>query len=218
MPGAPRPWSAPAADALGLNGAARSLVRELTVPTPIPGTLPRLDLMQEGGASVPANPQLVRDLVARVEQLLAQARQETRESDAPWPGTTVVAGDLTLDLPLQAQQHVLHHREDHRASERHAEPREEASGSCGAAAEHRSDQQEAGHGQPDPYTETQQLDGQQMIQRNHPRAGSLAERGSRSDGGDQQPTDDRGRQERRWYGSSGRGLIANGCRYQTTAQ
>jgi len=102
MPGAPRPWSAPAADALGLNGAARSLVRELTVPTPIPGTLPRVDLMQEGGASVSADPQLVRDLVARVEQLLAQARQETRESDAPWPGTTVVAGDLTLDLPLQA--------------------------------------------------------------------------------------------------------------------
>jgi len=57
-----------------------------------------------------------------------------------------------------------------------------------------------------------------MIQRNHPRAGSLAERGSRSDGGDQQPTDDRGRQERRWYESIGRGLIANGCRYQTTAQ
>jgi two-component system alkaline phosphatase synthesis response regulator PhoP len=102
MPGAPRPWSAPAADALGLNGAARSLVRELTVPTPIPGTLPRLDLMQEGGASVSADPQLVRDLVARVEQLLAQARQENRASDAPWPGTTVVAGDLTLDLPLQA--------------------------------------------------------------------------------------------------------------------
>jgi len=102
MPGAPRPWSAPAADALGLNGAARSLVRELTVPTPIPGTLPRLDLMQEGGASVSADPQLVRDLVARVEQLLAQARQENRASDAPRPGTTVVAGDLTLDLPLQA--------------------------------------------------------------------------------------------------------------------
>ena len=102
MPGAPRPWSTPAADALGLNGAARSLVRELTVPTPIPGTLPRLDLMQEGGASVSADPQLVRDLVARVEQLLAQARQENRASDAPWPGTTVVAGDLTLDLPLQA--------------------------------------------------------------------------------------------------------------------
>ena len=102
MPGAPRSWSAAAADALGLNGAARSLVRELTVPTPIPGTLPRLDLMQEGGASVSADPQLVRDLVARVEQLLAQARQENRASDAPWPGTTVVAGDLTLDLPLQA--------------------------------------------------------------------------------------------------------------------
>jgi two-component system, OmpR family, alkaline phosphatase synthesis response regulator PhoP len=58
--------------------------------------------MQERGASVAADPQLVRDLVARVEQLLAQARPESRESDSSGPGTTVVAGDITLDLPLQA--------------------------------------------------------------------------------------------------------------------
>jgi DNA-binding response OmpR family regulator len=102
MPGSTRPWPVPAAEASGPNGTARSLVRELTVPTPIPGTVPRLDLMQEGGTSVAADPQLVRDLVARVEQLLAQARQENGESDASWPGTTVVAGDFTLDLPLQA--------------------------------------------------------------------------------------------------------------------
>jgi two-component system alkaline phosphatase synthesis response regulator PhoP len=58
--------------------------------------------MQERGASVAADPQLVRDLVARVEQLLAQARPESRESDTALPGTTVAAGDITLDLPLQA--------------------------------------------------------------------------------------------------------------------
>ena len=101
LPGTTRSWPPAVGEGLGANGATRS-VRELTVPTPIPGTVPRLDLMQERGASVAADPQLVRDLVARVEQLLAQARPESRESDTALPGTTVAAGDITLDLPLQA--------------------------------------------------------------------------------------------------------------------
>ncbi len=58
--------------------------------------------MQDGGSAVAADPQLVRELVARVQQLLAQARQEHREAEPPWPGATIVMGELTLDLPLQS--------------------------------------------------------------------------------------------------------------------
>ncbi len=79
-----------------------SVVREFSVPTPIPGMIPPLDLMQEGGSSVPADPATVRDLVARVQELLADTRRRTREVEAPFPGATMTVGDFVLDLPAQA--------------------------------------------------------------------------------------------------------------------
>jgi len=54
---------------------ADSAVHEFSVPTPIPGMIPSLDLMQEGGSAGPA---AVRDLIARVQELLLDTRRRTR--------------------------------------------------------------------------------------------------------------------------------------------
>jgi len=81
-----------------------SVVREFSVPTPVPGTIPSLDLMQEGGSAVPADPRVVRELIARVQALLADARGRPRDVDAPWPSARMVVGEFVLDLPKQAVQ------------------------------------------------------------------------------------------------------------------
>ena len=81
-----------------------SVVREFSVPTPVPGTIPSLDLMQEGGSAVPADPRVVRELIARVQALLADTRGRPREVDAPWPSARMAVGEFVLDLPRQAVQ------------------------------------------------------------------------------------------------------------------
>jgi DNA-binding response OmpR family regulator len=81
-----------------------SLVREFSVPTPVPGMIPPLDLMQEGGSAVAADPAAIRDLVARVQQLLADTRRRTRDAELPLPGATMTVGEFVLDLPAQAVQ------------------------------------------------------------------------------------------------------------------
>ena len=81
---------------------ADSAVREFSVPTPIPGMIPSLDLMQEGGSAVWADPEAVRDLIARVQELLLDTRRRTREPEPPVPGATMAAGEFVLDLPAQA--------------------------------------------------------------------------------------------------------------------
>jgi hypothetical protein len=81
-----------------------SVVREFSVPTPVPGTTPSLDLMQEGGSAVLADPRLVRELIARVQALLADTRGRPREVDAPWPLARMAVGEFLLDLPKQAVQ------------------------------------------------------------------------------------------------------------------
>lgn len=81
-----------------------SLVREFSVPTPVPGTIPSLDLMQEGGSAVTADPEAVRELVARVQALLADTRRRTRDAEPPLPGATMTVGEFVLDLPAQAVQ------------------------------------------------------------------------------------------------------------------
>lgn len=77
-----------------------SVLREFTMPTPVPGSLPRFDLLDAGGAPVTADPGFLGDLVARVQELLLRTREE-REAVAGWPSATVAAGELTLDLPAQ---------------------------------------------------------------------------------------------------------------------
>jgi hypothetical protein len=81
-----------------------SVVREFSVPTPIPGMIPPLDLMQEGGSAVAADPAAVRDLVARVQELLADTRRRNRDAEAPFPGAKMTVGEFMLDLPAQAVQ------------------------------------------------------------------------------------------------------------------
>jgi len=76
----------------------------LTLPTPVPGTIPPLDLMREGGSAVAADPEVVRELVARVQELLADARRRAREVEPPLPPATLAVGDFLLDLPAQAVQ------------------------------------------------------------------------------------------------------------------
>lgn len=86
----------------GPGARGDSVVREFSVPTPIPGTIPSLDLMQQGGSAVSADPEVVRDLIARVQQLLLGTRPRPREAEPPVPGATMAAGEFVLDLPAQA--------------------------------------------------------------------------------------------------------------------
>ena len=80
-----------------------SVVRELTMPTPIPGTIPRFDLLSAGAQPVTADAGFLRELIARVQELLHRTRIE-RSSAELWPAPDVplARGELTLDLPAQA--------------------------------------------------------------------------------------------------------------------
>ena len=55
------------------------------MPTPAPGTIPSLDLMEEGGSAVPADPRAVRELIARVQALLADTPAVPGRSNPPGP-------------------------------------------------------------------------------------------------------------------------------------
>ena len=84
--------------------ASGSVVRELTMPTPIPGTIPRFDLLDTGAQPVTADAGFLRELIARVQELLLRTRGERQEAELGWPaGLPPVHGaELTLDLPMQA--------------------------------------------------------------------------------------------------------------------
>jgi len=85
--------------------ASGSVVRELTMPTPIPGTVPRFDLLDAGPRPVTADAGFLRELVARVQELLQRTGGERSEAQPGWAGqhaALAAAGELTLDLPAQA--------------------------------------------------------------------------------------------------------------------
>jgi hypothetical protein len=88
--------------------ASGSVVRELTMPTPIPGTIPRFDLLANGAQPLTADAGFLRELVARVQELLLRTRGDRPDVESGWPTLPVphpappAAGDLTLDLPTQA--------------------------------------------------------------------------------------------------------------------
>jgi two-component system KDP operon response regulator KdpE len=84
--------------------ASGSVVRELTMPTPIPGTIPRFDLLDAGPRPVAADAGFLRELVARVQELLQRTRGELHQAEQGWAAEPVrgAAGELTLDLPSQA--------------------------------------------------------------------------------------------------------------------
>ena len=89
--------------------ASGSVVRELTMPTPIPGTIPRFDLLDAGAQPVTADAGFLRELVARVQELLLRTRDDRREVEQAWQlphsavdPTLAMSGELTLDLPAQA--------------------------------------------------------------------------------------------------------------------
>jgi len=75
------------------------------MPTPIPGTIPRFDLLDAGPQPVMADAGFLRELVARVQELLLSTRGERPEAE---PGRQArhagppAPGELTLDLPAQA--------------------------------------------------------------------------------------------------------------------
>ncbi len=69
------------------------------MPTPIPGTIPRFDLLDAGAQPVTADAGFLRELVARVQELLVRTRGERHDGEAAGPAP---AGELTLDLPAQA--------------------------------------------------------------------------------------------------------------------
>jgi transcriptional regulator len=94
--------AAHSAAASGPADRGETVVREFSVPTPVPGTIPSLDLMQEGGSAVPADSQAVRDLIARVQALLADTRARPRDIQRPWPSARMAVGEFVLDLPAQA--------------------------------------------------------------------------------------------------------------------
>jgi hypothetical protein len=81
-----------------------SVVRELTMPTPIPGTVPRFDLLSAGPQPVTADVGFVRELIARVQELLRRTGQERGGLDSAWVSHDLAPalGELTLDLPAQA--------------------------------------------------------------------------------------------------------------------
>jgi hypothetical protein len=81
-----------------------SVVRELTMPTPIPGTVPRFDLLSAGPQPVTADVGFLRELIARVQELLHRTGQERSGLDSAWVSHDLAParGELTLDLPAQA--------------------------------------------------------------------------------------------------------------------
>ncbi len=82
--------------------ASGSVVRELTMPTPIPGTIPRFDLLDAAPRAVTADAGFLRELVARVQELLVRTRGDRPEAEAGWQVGPAAASELTLDLPMQA--------------------------------------------------------------------------------------------------------------------
>jgi two-component system KDP operon response regulator KdpE len=83
--------------------ASGSVVRELNMPTPIPGTIPRFDLLDAGAQPVTADAGFLRELVARVQELLHRTG-ERHDADvwAAPPSALAPVGEITLDLPTQA--------------------------------------------------------------------------------------------------------------------
>ena len=73
------------------------------MPTPIPGSIPRFDLLDGGAAAVPADAGFLRELIARVQELLRQTRdrQESHRGTIV-PDLPAHGSELTLDLGTQA--------------------------------------------------------------------------------------------------------------------
>jgi DNA-binding response OmpR family regulator len=78
------------------------------MPTPIPGTIPRFDLLDAGTQPVTADAGFLRELVARVQELLLRTGDDRREAEQAWhlphsaaDPALAVWGELTLDLPAQ---------------------------------------------------------------------------------------------------------------------
>lgn len=73
------------------------------MPTPIPGSMPRFDLLDGGAAAVPADAWFLRELIARVQELLRQTRDRQEPGRGPiLPDLPVHGSELTLDLGAQA--------------------------------------------------------------------------------------------------------------------
>lgn len=74
------------------------------MPTPIPGTVPRFDLLSARTQPVTADVGFLRELIARVQELLHRTGQERDGLDSTWVShdRAPVLGELTLDLPAQA--------------------------------------------------------------------------------------------------------------------
>jgi DNA-binding response OmpR family regulator len=73
------------------------------MPTPIPGSIPRFDLLDGGAAAVPADAGFLRELIARVQELLRQTRdRQDSHRAAIVPDLPVHGSELTLDLGTQA--------------------------------------------------------------------------------------------------------------------
>jgi DNA-binding response OmpR family regulator len=73
------------------------------MPTPIPGSIPRFDLLDGGAAAVPADAGFLRELIARVQELLRQTRDRQEPYRRPiMPELPAHGGELTLDLGTQA--------------------------------------------------------------------------------------------------------------------
>jgi DNA-binding response OmpR family regulator len=73
------------------------------MPTPIPGSIPRFDLLDGGAATVPADAGFLRELIARVQELLRQTRDRQEPGRGQiLPDLPVHGSELTLDLGAQA--------------------------------------------------------------------------------------------------------------------
>jgi DNA-binding response OmpR family regulator len=73
------------------------------MPTPIPGSIPRFDLLDGGAATVPADAGFLRELIARVQELLRQTRDRHEPYRGPiMPDLPAHGNELTLDLGTQA--------------------------------------------------------------------------------------------------------------------
>ena len=105
-PSLPREERLPSAGESARDGgehASGSLVRELTMPTPIPGSIPRFDLLDGGAAAVPADAGFLRELIARVQELLRQTRDRPESHRGTIvPDLPAHGSELTLDLGAQA--------------------------------------------------------------------------------------------------------------------
>lgn len=72
------------------------------MPTPIPGSVPRFDLLSGGTAAVPADPGFLRELIARVQELLRHTRDRQDPVGVPPVAPAAHGAELTLDLGAQA--------------------------------------------------------------------------------------------------------------------